>query len=643
MASLLNVGSRALNAFQTAISTTGNNIVNVNTEGYSRQRVNFSAESGGFNGGYYVGNGVDINSVQRIYDEVLRTELLTRSSSQASLQSLYELSSRLENLFSEPQFGAQGSLDSYQSALSDVANNPGSLPERQVLIAEAQNLVNRLENLGSSLESLDNSVRLHIEEDLEVINDISTRLVEFNLVIDNNNLTVAEPNELLDQRDLLLRQLAEKVDIRTVTQDNGAISVYMSNGTALVNGIKSTQLISQADSFGTGVEINQQGVSGGISLAALTSGGSLGGVLQFQNNLLKPAMEELGLMSLALAEASNQQQNLGLDLLGQPGADLFRVPDITAAQSSKNTGTADVSINLSGFSQLDSSEYQLEFDGASWVITNLNTGNHQTAVSPSLMAPLNMEGLEISITGAANAGDQFIIRPALNALGEISLAINDPATIAAAAALRTGSSLSNTGNSLLVDIDVTDATALPLSSDIQLAFDPDALGAGVPGFIVSGIAAGPLAYDPSTDSGGVNYSLSGFDFKISGLPAPGDIHSIVNNFGSSGLGATGDNTNVQALADLLDSKLVVNGNRSLSDINASLLGFIGSKTAGTESSLSIENRLLNSAEQSLISVSGVNLDEEAADLLRFQQAYQASAQIISVAEELFDTLLNATR
>jgi len=638
MADLLNVGTRALNAFQTAISTTGNNIVNANTEGYSRQRVNFATETSQFNGGYYVGNGVGIESVQRIYDEVLRTELLTRSSSQASMDALYGLSSQLERLFSEPEFGVQGSLDSYQAAISGVANNPGSLPERQVLIAEAQNLVHRIGAVGESLESIDNTVRLRIESDLESINDLSARITDINLIIDSNRSASVEPNELLDQRELLLRDLAEKVDIHTITQDSGVVAVYMSNGTALVNGAQSIQLSAQIDEFGTGIEINQQGVSGGISMAALSSGGSLGGILQFQNDVLKPTIEEFGLMSLTLTKATNRQQGLGLDLNGNPGADLFQVPTIGAVQSQHNRGAADVSVSLIDFSQMDSSEYELEFDGVLWTLSNLNSGASSTGV-----APISLEGIELSVTGTANAGDRFLIQPSVNSLGEITLALNDPNGIAAAASLRTSSSLSNAGNSSVAEIQITDVAMLPLAADVQLTFDLDALGVGIPGFTVTGITGGPLSFDPSTDSGGVNYSLAGFDFQVSGAPNAGDTHSIINNFGSSGLGATGDNTNAQTLADLLDSKLLTSGNRSLSDINASLLGFLGSKTAGAESSLSIENTLLSSAEQSLISVSGVNLDEEAADLLRFQQAYQASAQIISVAEELFDALLNATR
>lgn len=637
MADLLNVGTRALNAFQTAISTTGNNIVNANTEGYSRQRVNFESESGRFEGGFYIGNGVGIDSVQRVYDEILRTEVLNRSSSQASLESLYGMSSQLEGLFSEPNYGVQSSLDRYQAAINDVANNPSSLSERQVLLAESQNLIDRLRTMGESLESIDNTVRLQIEADLESINSLSTRLAEINLAIDASSSSSGAPNELLDQRDVLLRELAEKIDINAVSQSNGVTAVYLSNGTALVNGVQSIQLQTSPDEFGTGILVNQQGISGGIDSRALLSGGSLGGALKFQQNVLNPTMQEFGLMSLALATAANTQQGLGLDLNGNPGAEIFTVPTISSLPSQQNTGSASVSVDLADFSQLDSSNFELEFDGATWTVTNLNTGSSQSALDP-LGAPLAINGLEISITGTANAGDRFVIEPATSALGEIGLALENPQSIAAAAALRTSANLSNAGHSVVDEITITDPGTLPLVSDIQLVFDSDALGAGVPGFTVTGIAGGPLAFDPATDSAGRSYSLAGFDFSISGDPAAGDTHTILNNSG-----AIGSNTNILAMADLLDSKLLTTANRSLSDINGSLLGMIGSQTSGIEASLAIENTLLSSAEQSLASINGVNLDEEAADLLRFQQAYQASAQIITVAETLFDTLLNATR
>ena len=637
MADLLNVGTRALNAFQTAISTTGNNIVNANTEGYSRQRVNLESEKGAFNGGFYIGNGVGIDSIQRSYDEILRTEVLNRTASHSSLQTLHSMSSQLETLFAEPDFGAQAALDQFKSAMSSLANNPSSIPERQVLLTESNNLVDRLTSLGDSLNALDNQVRQQITADLEAINESSDHLVEINKAIDSSPASSGAPNALLDKRDVILRELAEKIDINVVNQNNGVTAVYLSNGTALVNGLESIQLQASPDQFSTGIQINQMGLTGGIDSSALLSGGSLAGVLKFQQNVLSPTLQEFGLVSLAVASATNQQQSLGLDLNGAQGADIFSLPAINALPSFNNIGNATVSVDLDDYSQLDSSDYELGFDGANWTLTNLNTGNNVSATDP-LAAPLALDGLDISVTGSAGAGDRFVIQPSKAAVGNIGLTLNKPEGIAAATALRSSSSLSNGGNASITNMQITDPDTLPLATNLQLLFDPDALGAGIPGFTLTGIAGGPLAFDPATDSAGRTYSLAGFNFSVSGSPAAGDTLNIENNFGS-----TGDNSNVFQMVDLLDSKLLTNIDRSLLDINSSLLGFMGSIISGVESSLSIENTLLNSADQSLESISGVNLDEEAADLLRFQQAYQASAQIITVAEELFNTLLNATR
>ena len=637
MAGFLNIGTSALLSLQGAITTTGQNIANVNTEGYSRQRVDFEARPPQLFGSNYIGTGVTIGNVERFYDQFLVSEVRTRTTSSSGFEVFYQLSTRLDGLLANPSVGLSSSIDNFFAALQNAANNPGSLPERQVLLGEAQALADRFHYLDSNFSSVNEEINARIESSVEEINTLARNIADVNEQVARATARAGgqPPNDLLDSRDQLIERLSKIVSVTTVEQSDGALNVIIGNGQSLVVGFTATQLQTRTDPFdGTKKVVGILGSAGGVSdLGRFLKGGELGAVLNFREQVLDPARNKLGLVATGLAATFNEQHRLGLDLGGQPGGDFFRPLEAYVATHADNTGSASVNVSISNAGDLAGDDYSLRFDAGLWSLTNLSSGVVQAGAGP-----FTVDGLTIGVGGTPANGDAFLIQPTRQGAKLFDVVLNSPEGFAAAAPLRSQSALNNTGSASLDRLVVSDASGLPLPGQVTLTFDPDALGPGIPGFNVTGIAGGPLAYDATSDANGKTFVLGGFEFNVNGNPQSGDVFTIQNNTGGNG-----DNRNILALTNLQTARKLIGGTASYQDTYGRLVGEIAVKTRQAESGANIERVLLDQAVSARDSVSGVNLDEEAANLIRFQQAYQAAAQIISVANELFQTLLNATR
>ncbi|MFT4823249.1 MAG: flagellar hook-associated protein 1 FlgK [Halioglobus sp.] len=637
MADLLNLGTSALLSLQQAITTTGHNISNANTDGFSRQRVNFGTLPPQFLGGSYMGTGVGVDSVERFYDQFLTSDVRSRTSSQSGFQTTYNLASRLDGLLADPAVGLGPVLSDFFNSVQDVANNPGSLPERQVLLGEAQSLANRFQYLDTAFRDLDSELNARIEASVGEINALSVSIADLNRQVVQATASASgqQPNDLLDARDELINQLSEKIGVSTVLQSDGAVNVTIGNGQSLVVGFSTQQLQTGDDPLdATQVVVGIAGPGGRVTdLSRFFSGGELGALLDFREQQLDPARNQLGLVATGISATFNEQHKLGLDLNGQPGGDFFAPLEATTAASPGNSGLSSITATISDVTALTPDDYTVRYDGSQWTLTNLSTGAGQTGAGP-----FSIDGLTINVAGAPANGDSFIIQPTRQGATGFAVVLNGPADFAAASPLRSQEALTNTGSATVDKLNVTNVSGLPLAGQINLTFNPNALGAGIPGFDITGIAGGPLAYDPSIQSNGATLSLAGFDFEVSGTPQPGDVLSVENNANGSG-----DNRNALGLSALQSARDLLGGTASYQDAYGSLVADIAVQTRQAETGSATENVLLAQAIGARESVSGVNLDEEAANLIRFQQAYQAAAQMISVADELFQTLLNATR
>ncbi|MCV6605990.1 MAG: flagellar hook-associated protein FlgK, partial [Porticoccaceae bacterium] len=588
-----------------------------------------------------IGSGTFVQSVRRAYDEFLGGELLSRQSSFNSLSAYHDLATRLDNLVADQDSGLNVSVQAFFQAMQDVANDPTSLPAREVLLGRAQALENRVGYLNQSLDSLENASNQQLRSTVADINSLADSIAKVNLdvsaaLVSNPN---NPPNDLLDTRDRLLSQLAEKIGVTTIQQNDGSFNVLIGSGQPLVVGGQVQRLQVQFDPLNSNrLDVAFTGLTGaGDVISDQIRGGELQGILDFRRQVLDPVRGEIGLLVQGLTDLVNQQHSSGLDLNGQVGGDFFAPIAPQTVASSSNLGSAAVSVTIDDVGALLPTDYNLSFDGAQWQLRNLRDNSVQTFAG----LPQTVAGMTISSTGAPTAGDEFLLRPVGTSAARFSVQIERPEQFAAAGLIRAQAAVGNSGNANISRLSVGDAGSLPLPGPITLTFDPNALGAGVPGFTVAGGPGGTLAYDPSTESAGKTFTLAGFgdaSFFVSGIPQSGDTLTIQNNSG-----AVGDNSNALSIAGLQDARLLNGGSNSFSELYGRTVATVGVRTSQAKSSLATEQALLTNTEAEVQSVSGVNLDEEAANLLRYQQAYQAAAQMISAASRLFDTLLGATR
>lgn len=629
MADMLRTGLSGLLAFQRALDTTSHNISNVGTDGYSRQRVEIGTRPAQPYGNGWLGLGASVQTTARVYDEFIAGQSRTTASSFQHLDVYASNAERLNNLLGASTNGLSATLQNFINAFQGVANSPASIPARQVLLSEAGTLQQRLQYFDSRINEMGAEVNARLTGEINEINAIAQGIARLNQEISVGFARTGgqPPNDLLDQRDRLLNQLSEKVSVNAVKQDSGTVNVFMGNGQPLVLGTIASQLTTVQDSFDPsrlGVALQTQG--GVIDITRNISGGVVGGMLDFRREQLDPARNALGRIGVALTEIVNGQHREGIDLSGALGGNLFSVGAVETLESTLNGGTGTVSVTRANIGGLTGNDYILEFTSGGWALRNSLTGAAVTMTGTGTAAdPFVADGLEIEVGGSANVGDEFLIRPTSAALEDMQVLIADPSRIAAAAPIRSGVNPANLGTGSISAGEVLDAANAQLRSPVTIEF----LTANT--YSING--AGSFPY-----TAGGNIDVNGWRVQISGAPGVGDEFTVGDN--SSG---SGDNRNALLLADALGRPALNNGTTSLSSAVGQLVGGIGVTTRQAQVNRDAQGVVHQENLAKMDSVSGVNLDEEAANLLRFQQAYQAAAQLIRVADTLFQTILNATQ
>jgi flagellar hook-associated protein 1 len=644
MASILNSAISGLLASQRSLATVSQNISNVNTEGYSRQRVQLIARPAQFTGAGYLGSGVETSTISRISNQFLTSQLRTSTTSSSEINSFLTLASRVDNMLADQETGLSSSLQNFFAAIQDVNDLPSSATGRQVMLSEAQSLVARFQFLDNRLSDLGSEVKIQLSEDIRDINTLAKSIANINtrIVSAMGAGGGQPPNDLLDQRDVLILDLAELVTVNTVEQSDGSLNIFIGNGQPLVID-KNPSTLSVTETYEGRYEISLTDNFNSSIITQSISGGSLGGQINFQSQMLEPAKNALGRLAIGLASTFNVQHRLGASMDGDVNTAFFGVatPSVVALGAAPNNVTSVITDPTA----LSDSDYSLTFTGGNnYTLTRLSDAT-TTAIDTGGTSPFTtsaVDGFTLTITAGASVNDQYIIRPTVNGASDISVLITDPRKIAIAGPLKgsvaTNSSgiPSNLGNAAISDVNISSTTGVPLGSNITLTFN-----AALNRFDITGGATGTLAYNPTTENAGKQFTIAtagNATFTISGVPQNGDVFVIQNNTGSDG-----DNRNGLLLSDLQSSRLLLNGTTSYSDTYGQLVADIGSTTRQSEISSAALTVLLDQTVEARESISGVNLDEEAANMLRFQQSYSAAAQMISVADNLFNTLINSFR
>ncbi len=639
--SIFNAALSGMNAAQYQISTTENNIANASTPGYTRQQVQLTPAFEQNLGSGYVGQGVDVTNVTRIYDQYLTTQVLQQQT-QASYLSTYQTAiGQVDNLLSNPNQGLSPALQNLFSGMSDVANNPGSVPSLQSFLGDAQTVVSQFQSMSQQLASIATGLNGQISGSVNSINSYAQQIAALNKSIQQAvaNGQGQQPNALLDQRDQLINQLGQQIQTSVLQQPDGTVSVFIGSGQALVMGNQAMTLQAvPSASNPSQLTIAYLGPNGNaISLPQNSlQGGTLGAYLNFQSQSLAPAQNALGLVAIGLATSLNQQNQLGQTLNGTLGSALFNVAAPNVIPNSGNTGTAAVSAAVTNVGALTTSDYQLKFDGTNYSLTNLSN-NTVTELGATL--PQTVDGITINLSsGTPAAGDSFLIQPTINGASGIALLTKDPTQIAAAAPILASAATANTGSATISSgtvnppPPVTPNPAYPLT-DLNLQ-QPVTITFNNPptSYNVTGTGTGNPVNVPYT--AGSNISYNGWTVQISGTPSAGDVFNVAAN-----TNAVGDNRNALLMAGLQSQNLMSNGTSTLADVYSQLVDSVGTTDQQVTANSTAQTNMLAQTVASQQSVSGVNLDEEAANLMQYQNAYQASAKAMQVADSLFATLL----
>lgn len=654
--SMFYTGLSGLNAAQSALVTTGHNTANVNTAGYSRQSAQISS-AGSVNapGVGFFGTGTKVTDVSRSYDQYLSSQLNQAQSVNQSLSTYYAQVSQIDNLLADQTAGLAPQMHALFSGVQAVANTPSDPAARQQFISSGQSMANQFRSMDQYLTSVNASVNEQISGGVDQINTYADQIASLNKQVSMlSNATGGQlPNDLLDQRDQLVNALGKLVTTKVVVQDGGQYNVSVGNGQVLVLGDKASRLATVTSSVDpsrtTLAVINFAGHPVEMQEGVI-SGGSIGGLLQFRSESLAPAQNSLGRLAVVLADSFNSQQKLGVDLNGKLGNDFFTSPSPGVAPNAKNTGSLAVTPSFSDTSQLTTSDYRLDVKSdLTFSVTRLSDNTVFNAADLSGAVPTNsFDGVSLAFSGTASAGDSFLIQPTRAGARDMAVLIFDPAKVAAALPIVTGKAASNQGSA---SISAGAVNASYIGSPSQLSPAPVTLtynsttnqltgfpaGAAVTVTQANGTAAPGSPYaagSPVSYSPGASMRYDGISVTISGAPSNGDSFSITKN-----TGGVSDGRNALLLG-ALQNKKTVGGSSSFNDAYAQLVSTVGNKARQVQIANTAQTSLevqIRSAQQS---VSGVNQDEETANLLMFQQMYQANAKVIQTASTLFDAVLN---
>jgi flagellar hook-associated protein 1 FlgK len=637
MSEILGNAVSGLLSFQRALTTTSHNIANVNTPGYSRQSVELDTRNPVLLGGSYVGSGVEITTIQRAYDQFITNNLRESTSSHAALDKFTELAAQIDNILADPEGGLTPLLQGFFSAVQDVSDDPSSGSAREQLLSIAESLVNRFSVFDTRLESLRKNTESDIDTLVGEINQLSQSIADLNVKLEEINASGSlsqQSSDLLDQRDALLQELSEKVGIQVINEPNNLITVQIGNGQTVVAGGTAFTLGTQpAPGDPSRSLIVYNSFTSTADISGNLNGGELGGLLDYRDQILDPAFNSLGRIAIGLADSFNQQHREGMDLLNNLGTDFFSFNQPRSIANTNNTGSATVATTITDVSQLTTDDYQLQYNGAVWTVTS-DSGTSTTLAAAN--GTISFEGLTINIGGAPNPGDSYTIKPTAEGARTIAVAITDANQIAAATAIRAQSSLSNLGDIDISQGVVTDSTNANLLDTVTITFNgaPNAGTFNVVDTTTATTLATNVAY-----TNGMTVSFNGWEVELSGLnPQAGDQFTVEAN-----LGGSGDNRNMLLLSRLQTTGILDNGVNNYQEAYSVLVGRVGSATATAEIDRDAQLSLKTQAEDRLAQLAGVNLDEEAADLIKYQQAYEAAARVISTAQTLFETLIEVTR
>ncbi len=645
--SLFNIGVRALQTNQVVLQTTGHNIANVNTPGYSRQTVALQNLPGQFTGSGFIGQGVEVQAIVRNQSDMLTRQATAAAAVSAADSARAQSLQRLQDVFSGGDSGLGAAINDMMNALSDVASAPTDLAARTVALTRMDATATRMRSASDQLDQIAAGVRSDLDTGVQQANDLAGQIARLNAQIVRAQGSGKAPNDLLDQRDQAIRNLNQYVQTTQVPADDGSLGVFVGNQPLVLGTTAATLSVDDAPDFSGSGQLKLFFTAPGGTPQAIDEqvigGGAMAGQLRFYNGDLEEGRNLLGRMALGLTQTLNAQNRLGLTLDGKVGGDLFQpvaLKDAIAAAGNPSGAGAGIGLAVADPAKLKASDYTVAFTaGAVGTVVRQSDGvtlSFDGTAGNTLQDVLRGEGLTATVTGAPQAGDRFLIQPVRDAAGKMQALVHTPSQLAAANPVNAAMGTGNTGSLQLVSLQALSnppGTSVPLTltftgPNTYTRSDDPAVPPALP-TAYSYVSGQAISYDNATPP-------TGWSVTLSGTPNQGDTVTVGNAL-AAGDYFQRDAGNAKAMLALRDAPLF--DGAPLSDGFASAMAQVGTRTQSAQFAAQMSGTIAANLENDRTAVSGVNLDEEAAKLIQYQQAYQASAKMIQVAQTVFDSLL----
>ena len=660
---LMSIGTRAMFANYSSMQTTGHNIANAQTPGYSRQTVQLQTSGGQSTGAGFYGKGVDVVTVQRASDAFLTTQAQTASSMAKMDDARSSNLQQLETVFPPGDTGVGAAVGSFMNAFVDLANSPSDSSARQVILSDAAEVADRFSTAGAQLDRLQSGVSSDLRNSVAQVNQLAGQVAKLNSDIAALRGSNSTPNDLLDQRDQLVKQIGDLVKVSTITAGDGSTGVFIAGGQRLVLGAEAAQLQVTPDAANTSrsaISISDNGIVHGLPDDLLV-GGSISGLLKYQNEDLVSARNQLGQMAASVSARVNQVQGFGIDMSSPAGSGnpVFAVGGPVAIPNTHNARDASggfastVAMTVTDGSQLKASDYTFAADPAnagSYIVTRAADGVKfsmapsgadfaYTRLSDGAAMGNSMDGFQIAVTGTPGPNDSFELQPVGRAAVSMARVLDDPTGLAAASPMTAVAGVANKGTATVASLDVSDPANDP-SVSAAIAFT-DANGGY--SYTLTDSLGNVTASGNATWTPGQPIALNGFELNLNGVPSSGDTLSVVKTAHPES-----NNGNALAMVALRDENFVgrdrqidgtLQDGQTATDAYASVLANVGVRVQSAKTASTISAATSQQADSAVASKSGVNLDEEAGRLIQFQQGYQAAAKVLQVAQAIFDTLL----
>ncbi|AYN94982.1 flagellar hook-associated protein FlgK [Pseudomonas sp. LTJR-52] len=662
MSNLLSIGVSGLSASQTALNTVGQNITNADTAGYSRQLTVQTNNAGMKTGTYFVGTGTTIADVRRVYSAYLTTQMQTSTALDADAQTYLAQTNQVNSLLADSTTGLSKVLQNFFASVQTASSSPTDAASRQLVLTQAANLTQRFNSVSSQLSAQNDYVNTQMESIAEQVNSLASTVAGYNQAITNASGGGSVPNDLLDKRDQAVTELSNLIGVTVVQQDNN-YNLFLGTGQPLVTGNNVATLQAVPDPNNPSQDILKLASNNSsVDITSVVTGGQMGGLLRYRADILQPTMNDVGRMAIVLADSVNNQLEQGIDLDGDFGTGLFKDindPSVVSQRSlasGLNTGTSNLNVTIEDSGALTTSDYRVTFSSETgYTVSRLSDGKQLGSGDLNDDPPKSFDGFSLSkqSIGTMANGDTFTVIPTRTGGSNIAVEMTNANDLALATPISGTTTTSNYGSAtitapvLTTDLSGSDSAALKtsLQANLPVKMVFSAASGGTQSYTVYDAAGNNLSTGSIIPGQANNLSLSvgspslSFTTTVNGSPGAGD--SFTFSFNQNG---AADNRNAQNIVNLQTAKTVgknAGGGMSITGAYSSLTETVGAKTNQADLDAKATTAVLTQATNSRDSLSGVNLDEEAANLVKFQQYYSASAQIIKAAQQTFDTLISS--